>query len=171
MKKLITIISLLLITQACSHTPPKEIPTEIVKFVESSGKVEIEVKGKEWQKIKVKGSAATPAKNKVALEQAMNIATLRAKANLVEFLEDDIKSTKATNTFTKSLIKEGETPENASEITTGVTEEIISSSKGIIKGAYVTDRSVSSGQDYVSVTITVDRKTVDVSKAISKSFK
>ena len=168
--KALTIITFLLLTQACSHVDPKELPTNVIKFVEASGRVEIEIKGKEWQKLTSKGSAALTSKNKVAIEQAMNVATLRAKAGLVEFLNEDIKSNKATGTISKSLNKEGLAEEASNDVASNVSEDIISEARHILKGAYVVDRSVAPDQDYVSVTVVVDRKMIEVSKSISKSF-
>lgn len=170
MKKLLTTLAVLLTLQACSHNSKNDVSTDVIKFVESSGKIEIEVKGDQWQRIKSKGSAAVVMKDELALEQAMYVATLRAKANLVEFLEDDIKSAKATDSITKALRKEDETNSSSAEAATTVTEAITSEARSIIKGAYVIDRTVSANKNYVSVTIVVDRKMVTVSKQISKFF-
>jgi hypothetical protein len=173
MKTFNTIITLTLLslTQACSHTDPKELPTNIVQFVEASGKIEIEFKGKEWQKLTSKGSASLFSKNKVAVEQAMNVATLRAKASLVEFLDQDVKSSRATSTITKALNKDGGLAEEEnSEIASSISEDISSDSRHILKGAYVVDRSVAPDQDYVSVTVVVERRMIEASKSISNSF-
>lgn len=168
---IILTLSILFLASCSSTKNPKEIPTEIVKIVESSGKIELEIKGDQWQKIKAKGSAAVPVKDKAGIEQAMNIATLRAKASLIEFLDNQVKSDKATNTKTVAYTKEGDKEEVSNEVETTVSEDIASSAKSIVKGAYIIDRTVSSDQTYVSVVLLVDRKVVEISKEIQKSFK
>jgi len=171
MKKFTVIIFVFLALQACSHSSKGELSTDVIRFVESSGKIEIEIKGGEWQKIKSKGSANILSKDKSAIEQAMNVATLRAKANLVEFMNNDIKSSKTSDTALTSLKKDGDDKSNMTEISSTVLEKITAESRGIIKGAYVIERTVSEDQDYVSVIVLVDRKIVEASKGITKSLR
>ena len=152
--------------QACSQTK-SDISTNVVKFVESSGKIEIEFKGKEWQTIKSSGSASLLINDNNGLEQAMNVATMRAKANLIEFLNNEITSTKSTTTLVKSLIKEESDKTKAAEIASDVSEKIVSEARGSIKGAYLIERRVSAERDYVMVTILLDRKILKTSKNIN----
>ena len=163
MKKLIFIMLLL---QACSQTK-SDVSTSVVKFTESSGKIEIEFKGKEWKTIQSSGSASLLINDDNGLEQAMSVATMRAKANLIEFLNNEITSSKSTTTLLKSLIKEETNKTKASEIVSDVSEKIVSEARGSIKGAYVIERKVSPERDYVMVTILLDKKILEASKNVS----
>lgn len=165
----LTILLIGVTLQGCSSTKQAKIPTEIISMVTSSGRIRIEMKGKEWQKIESIGSADISIKDKAALEQSMVVATLRAKANLIEFLDNDIKSFKKSKTTLESLVTD-DNADKATKIATATMEEIVSRASHILKGAQVTDRVVSSDQDYVSVTIAITRKNVEAVEAILKSF-
>lgn len=133
-----------------------------ISFAESSGKIEITIKNGQWSTIKSSGFATLLMDNDNAIEQAMNVATLRAKANLVEFLESEIKSTKSTEAFTNSIIRDsGEDKSTASDIATKVSEKIVSESKGILKGVYVQNRKVSDDRKSVIVTIIADKNIIN----------
>lgn len=160
MKKLII---LALILTSCKSINP--ISTNTVDFAETSGKIKVTIKGDEWQKIESSGMANLLMKDDNAIEQAMNVAALRAKANLIEFLESEVKSSKSSEVITNSLIKESINKEIASDIASKVNEKIYTESKGIIKGAYVSERKVSNDQKSVMVTIVVDKNII---KALKK---
>lgn len=160
MKKLII---LALILTSCKSINP--ISTNTIDFAETSGKIKVTIKGDEWQKIESSGMANLLMKDDNAIEQAMNVAVLRAKANLIEFLESEVKSSKSSEVITNSLIKESINKEIASDIASKVNERIYTESKGIIKGAYVSERKVSNDQKSVMVTIVVDKNII---KALKK---
>jgi hypothetical protein len=101
----------------------------------------------------------------MGLEQGMNVATMRAKRNIVEFINQDLKSTKTTDTMTKSLAKnvsdnDEQSKQRAANIATEITEKISVQADGILKGVYVIDRKVSSDKRVVSVTIQVDKRSM-----------
>lgn len=58
MKKFTIATFLFLALQACSHSSKGELSTDVIRFVESSGRIEIEIKDEEWQKIKSKGTVS-----------------------------------------------------------------------------------------------------------------
>jgi hypothetical protein len=147
MKKLL-IISLLAFTISCASKQES-----IYKIVEQSGKVEITMKGKHWQQIKSTGSAPVLVKDEDGVEQAMNVATLRAKANIVEFLNSEISSNRKTESNLESSLQE-------KQLTQKVLETIQLEAKGNIKYCYVIEREVK--QDYAKVVVVVSKNISDL---------
>jgi hypothetical protein len=118
---------------------------------------------KKGQWVKIKSSGSSLVFSNESVEESMNIATLRAKANLVEFLENEIKSSKSTESAMDSST--GEKAE--SNLVVKARESILSESKGVIKGAYVSERKISDDGKHVKVDVTIDRSIVDMVKKIS----
>jgi type IV secretory pathway VirB6-like protein len=107
MKKVILVCAVLALT-ACSSTKVSlDTPSkDAVKFTQDFGKVEVTFTDKgEWESLKSSATAAVPIDVDAGLEQGMNIALMRAKRNVVEFIQQDLKSKTTTDTITKSLAK------------------------------------------------------------------
>jgi hypothetical protein len=151
MKKLFLISALILSSCASKQE-------NIYKIIEQSGKVEIEIKGKKWQSIKSSGSAAILIKDEDGIEQAMNVATLRAKANIVEFLNSDVSSNKKLESSLNSAL-------DKKELNQKVFETIIQEAKGIIKYSYVVEREIK--QDYAKVVVVLDKNVSELSINLS----
>jgi hypothetical protein len=172
MKKLLIVVSLLALT-ACSTTKlTADAPSsDAVKYTQDFGKVEVTFNDETWTEIKSTGTASVPITDDAGLEQAMNIATMRAKRNIVEFINTDLKSGKTVDTITDSLAKEvaedeQKSKQKAASIATKVSEKIAVEANGILKGVYVTDRKVSSDSRTVSVTVKVDKRSMNAAKQI-----
>lgn len=153
-------ILLLLLVSGCSTSQQiSNISDSAIQFVESAGKIEMTLnRDGSWKTIKSSGTAAVLLNDNNALEQAMNVATLRAKANLVEFLEVDLRSSKSLSTLTSSFVSDSA---NNAEIATKVSETISSEAKGIIKGVYVIERKISEDKKYAIVTIMADKRIIN----------
>ena len=143
MKKIIIALSLSLLLISCASKPE-----QITKIIEQSGKIEITLKGKKWQTIKSTGSAPILIKDEDGIEQAMNVATLRAKANIVEFLNSEISSNRKTESNLNSSLQD-------KQLTQKVLEIIQLEAKGNIKYSYVIEREVK--EDYVKVVVVVNK--------------
>lgn len=163
--KILTSSIVLALCFACS-TNNSPIKSQTVEFVQSSGKIEVEFKGGEWNKIQASGTAAILVDHNSDIEQAMNVATLRAKASLVEFLNENVKSSRSTRNVTTATNGD----EKSAIIDSQAMESIISEASHILKGVVITERKVSENKDYVMVKIMADRKYVNASKNISKTF-
>jgi hypothetical protein len=101
----------------------------------------------------------------------MNVATMRAKRNIVEFINQDLKSTKTTDTITKALAKnvssdDENSKQRASNIASEITEKISVQSDGILKGVYVVERKLSSDKRYVVVTVQVDQRSMKAARQV-----
>jgi hypothetical protein len=140
MKKLFLISALILSSCASKQE-------NIYKIIEQSGKIEIEINGKNWQSIKSTGSAPILVNNEDGIEQAMNVATLRGKANIVEFLNSDVSSSKKVESSLNSAL-------DKKELNQKVFETIIQEAKGIIKYSYVIERQIKDGHVKVVVLLT-----------------
>lgn len=167
MKKLL-IIGMAVLATACSTTKVTEDLTskDAVKYTQDFGKVEVTFNDKgDWDMIKSSGTAAVPLDDNAALEQAMNLATMRAKRNIVEFMKVDLQSSKATDSITNAIAKDVsaddmKSRERAGNIATKIQEKIAVQSDGILKGVYVSDRKISSDKTTVVITVQVDKRSM-----------
>lgn len=137
--KIIALIFLLFCASCVSND--KVIKT----LTESSGKLEISIKGDEWVSIKSVGTAKII---KDQTEQAMNVAVLRAKANIAEFFGNQIVSDKSFKNITS---KDKDT-------LIVITEDIKSKTSQVLKFTRVVDRKIVGDYVFVAVEITKNLK-------------
>lgn len=173
MKKLFAVAVILATLSACSTTKLSENDpsSDAVKYTQDFGKVEVTFTDDNWLEIKSTATASVPISDDAGLEQAMNIATMRAKRNIVEFMNTDLQSNKAVDTLTNSLAKEvssgdEKSKEKAANIATKVTEKIATEANGILKGVYIKDRKVSSDARTVVVVVQVDRRSIRAANSV-----
>ncbi len=168
MKKVILLLAVLALS-ACSSVKLKDesaVSSEAVKFVQDFGKVEVTFTDDgNWTQLKSSATSAVPIDVDAGLEQAMNVATMRAKRNIVEFMNTDLKSTKTADIMTKSLQKnvsdaDEQSKQNAANIATEITEKIAVEANGILRGVYIVERKVSSDKKNVVVTVQVDKRSM-----------
>jgi hypothetical protein len=177
MKKLILVAAVVALS-ACSTTKVAlDAPSsEVVKFTQDFGKVEITFNDKgEWESLKSSATSAVPIGVDAGLEQGMNVALMRAKRNIAEFINQDLKSKTTTDAITKSLSKNVSEDDTASKqraanIAEEITEKISVESNGILKGVYVLERKVSSDTKYVVVTVQVDKRSMNAAKQLRVSM-
>lgn len=178
MKKLFIIGSIVLLS-ACSTTKVADLDNisgDAAKYTQDFGKVEITYNDKgDWESIKSTGTSAIPIDVDMGLEQGMNAATMRAKRNIVEFINIDLKSTKTTDTITKSLSKNvasnnEASNERAANIANEITEKITVNADGILKGVYVTNRVISSDKRVVTVTVQVDKRSMRAAQQLKTAM-
>jgi hypothetical protein len=83
------------------------------EFLEASGTVQLQFSEEgEWLVIKTSGTAPINFNHAQGREDAFVLATMRAKRNLIEFLNNDIKSGKAHESITKTALKDIVTNKN-----------------------------------------------------------
>jgi hypothetical protein len=179
MKNLVIVASIALALSACSTTKLSDVEpvsNEGTKFVQDFGKVEVTFNDKgEWIQLKSSATSAVPIQEDLGLEQGMNVATMRAKRNIVEFIQSDLKSSKTTDTITKALAKNVSEDDNASKqraanLATEITEKISVDANGILKGVYVVERKVSSDKRSVVVVVQVDKRSMRAAQQLRASF-
>jgi hypothetical protein len=100
---------------------------------------------------------------------------MRAKRNIVEFIQTDLQSKKTTDTITKALAKDVSdddvsSKQRAANIATEIQEKISVESNGIIRGVYVVDRKVSSDGKNVVVIVQVDQRSLRAAKQVKAAF-
>lgn len=150
------------------------VSQESIKYSQDFGKVEIGYSSEGgWIFIKSSATASLPINNEAGIEQAMNLAMLRAKRNIVEFIKTDLKSNTTTETITKSLIKDissndEKSIQRASNIATEITEKISTQSEGIISGVYVLNRNISQDKQVVSVVLQVDKNSLQAVQKLKR---
>lgn len=169
MKKLILVALLATAVSACSTTKLSEadpVSKEAVKYTQEFGKVEVTFNDKgDWESLKSSATASVPLEDPMALEQAMNLASMRAKRNIVQFMKVDLQSSETTETLTNALAKDvtaddQKSRERAGNIASKIQEKIAVQADGILKGAYISDRKVSSDNKVVVVTMQVDKRSM-----------
>lgn len=179
MNKRIFITSLLALSlAACSTTKvaDDDLTKEGTKFVRDFGKVEITFNDKgDWETIKSTATSFVPIENDAGLEQGMNVASMRAKRNIIEFINSDLKSKKTTETITKALAanmkEDGANAERkAADLTTQITENIAVEANGILRGAYLTERKITDDGKNVAVTVMVDKRSMRAAMSMRSAF-
>lgn len=169
MKKLIIVSAIALAVSACSTTKLTDVDpvsNDAVKYTQDFGKVEVTFNDKgDWEVLKSSATSSVPIDVDAGLEQGMNVATMRAKRNIVEFINTDLKSSKTTDTMTNSLAKnvssgDEKSTERAANIATQIQEKIAVQADGLLKGVYVVDRKISSDKRTVVVTVQVDKRSM-----------
>lgn len=169
MKNFLTVVAFALALSACSTTKltdTEPISKDAVKYTQEFGKVEVTFTDKgDWESLKSSATAAVPLDDPAALEQAMNLATMRAKRNIVEFMKVDLQSSQMTEGITNSIAKDvtaddNKSRERAGNLATKIQEKIAVQADGILKGVYVSDRKVSSDVKTVVVTVSVDKRSM-----------
>ena len=171
MKKVILACAVLALS-ACSSTKLADNgpSSDAVKFTQDFGKVEVTFNDKgEWESLKSSATSSVPISADAGLEQGMNVALMRAKRNIVEFINQDLKSKTTTDTITKALEKnvaedDVKSRQQAANIASEITEKISVEANGILKGIYVVDRKVSSDSKTVVVTIQVDKRSMNAAR-------
>jgi PBP1b-binding outer membrane lipoprotein LpoB len=167
-KRIIAVAVIALALSACSTTKPTgEVTEDGVKLAKNFGKVEVSFSTfGEWKSIKSSASATVPIEHDAGIEQAMNLATMRAKRNIVEFIQSDLKSKKTTDSMTDALVDHNVNKDKAAKLSTKITESIVEESAGIVRGAYIDDRRISDDGKNVTVTIIVDKRSLESSSKI-----
>jgi hypothetical protein len=171
------------------------------EFLETAGTVQLQFSEEgDWLLIKTSGTAPINFNHAQGREDAFLLATMRAKRNLVEFLNNDVKSGKAVENITKTALKDivssnsnenrkrnkdtktdelfgsdtevdnsqysQEERNRANKISQSVTETINDNSQGILRGAYIANRSIDRESNMVSVTLMVSKKSINTAALI-----
>ena len=179
MKKVILVAAIAAVLSACSTTRTVDldpVSKDAVKYTQEFGKVEVTFNDKgEWESLKSTGTSAIPLSDNAALEQAMNVATMRAKRNIVEFIQTDLQSSKSHEAITNALAKDvasddAKSRERAGNIATKIQEKITTQADGLLKGVYITDRKISGDKTMAVVTVTVDKRSMRAAQQVRVAF-
>ncbi len=176
-----------------ARTDEASSPQTESEFLESSGTLHLvfDAEGN-WQKIVAKGSADLSGDSATARESALMVATMRAKRTVAEFMNNDVKSSKTLDRIAKtyssafsSETADGDQQEvsetsiepdfgerntaqekQAQRLASKIVEHIRDSSAAIIKGAYVSHRSLEN--ERVIVELTATRESIGAAKLVSR---
>ena len=179
MKKVILVAAMAVVLSACSSMKSVDldpVSKDAIKYTQEFGKVEVTFNDKgDWESIKSTGTSAIPLNDNAALEQAMNVATLRAKRNIVEFTQTDLQSSKSHEAITNALAKDVSSDDNksrerAGNIATKIQEKIAVQSDGLLKGVYITDRKISGDKTMAVVTVQVDKRSMRAAQQVRTAF-
>ena len=185
MKSIFVVIAFLLSVTGCGTTKP----ITAAVHQETIGAVQITFDDTgNWIKLVSTGVAPTPNKSAQAVSEATKIASMRAKQNIAEFLNNDIRSDKTVEVISKSM-KHSSTvsdknahEENSADNTasggktdteksddeiktlTTVIERIRDNSNAILRGVQVTNQTIS--PESVWVEVTVSKQSIAASQSL-----
>lgn len=199
------IIASVVVLTACGSNPSKDkaLPdydferqarVASAEFLEKNGPLTLKYDEKgNWLAITTSATAAMTSTAPESVEEAFKIATMRAKRNLVEFLSNDVKSTKSVKTISKSYLKNIAQVDGVNETNTGsdeddvnnlqaskesrqkavtvaqmVRERIDDNAQFILKGVQIIGRNMHG--DHVSVTLMVEPKSVRASDQVRRAM-
>lgn len=186
--------------QDVTESNPKQVGTapKLAEsdFQESGGALNLvfDAQGN-WVKITSKGTADLASDTPSGRETAMMIATMRAKRTVAEFMNNDIRSTKALTRIARSYnqtfqssesprpdesmglgdnesvipLADSEDSRQALRLASTLTERIQDNSSAILKGVYVSNRSVEEGR--VIVEVTASRESVEAARQASRMMR
>jgi actin-related protein len=180
MKKVILLLAVLSLT-ACGTFKPKvdldaPISTQTVSFAEKAGNVEVTFTDNgEWVSIKSSATSIVPINDEAGIEQGMNVATMRAKRNIAEFLNTDLRSSTSTDAITTALAKtmsDGDeaSKQKAANTAMEIKEKIAVEANAMLVGSYVSERKVGKDLKTVFVTVTVDKRSMKAARSIRTAF-
>lgn len=201
MKSLLICLLALAVT-ACSSSGVKPLAAAATpmlaesSFEETGGTLNLvfDAQGN-WVRITSQGAATLHDDSPSARETAMAIATLRAKGAMVEFMNNDIRSTKTVRRIARNYARtfhaskgqpldeaaiaedaetdfvqgDAESTREFNRLATTLTERIQDSSAAILKGVYVSRRSVES--DRVVVEVVASRESVEAARQTSRMMR
>ena len=211
MKRSLVALSVLAILAGCSSTPKPPEPVVKVQnkleqtpdikkaeaeFLEANGSLQIQYGDDgQWIMIKTVGTAPVNFNHSQGKEDAFMLASMRAKRNLIEFLNNDVRSNKVTENVSRATLKDLVSSKNkedrqsggglsdeeieaklnnasaedryrANKIAQSVTESIRDSSQFILKGAFISKREIDRESNLAAVTVQVSRKSINAASQV-----
>lgn len=153
------------------------IKTSEAKFVEQNGTITIEfTETGEFVSLKSSGTSPLNFNNANAIEEAMMVATMRAKRNVAEFLSNDIRSVKVSKNISDVVMNDtviatndeesSEKRNRANSVAFKVTETIKDRSDVLLHGLMVVNRNVDNDTNQVSVDVEVSVQSISASKKV-----
>lgn len=153
------------------------IKTSEAKFVEQNGTITIEfTETGEFVSLKSSGTSPLNFNNANAIEEAMMVATMRAKRNVAEFLSNDIRSVKVSKNISDVVMNDtviatndeesSEKRNRANNVAFKVTETIKDRSDVLLHGLMVVNRNVDNDTNQVSVDVEVSVQSISASKKV-----
>jgi hypothetical protein len=155
----------------CSST--KSITSVSSEFIGGDLKITYDKNG-EFESISSKATAQVSNTLPNAKDQAVTIATLKARRQISEFLKVDIQSERFLVTISKSLQETnmtnqmGDNKEGA-KIAYNLRESIRQRSSSILQGTYLQSESFNSDTNLVTVVISAGKKESKLVKDVKKS--
>ena len=105
------------------------------------------------------------------IRKAVQVATMRAKANISKFMSEDIKSSENLAEVTETLVEQENENTKASRKTAEMQLEAISNnSQAILTGVVTLKQDINKNEKYVSVTVGVKEQTIQAATGISNSI-
>ena len=175
MKKILAIAVATALLGGCSTFGDKDpidqvnLNTTEAEFLSENGGLEIEFTDSgEWVKITSTGVAQIQTDRINSTEEAFSTAELRAKGLIVEFIAQDVKSSKTVDGIAQQYLNEnaGVDPTKSDEVSRKVTESISSDAETILRGVTYGDRDYNESSRMVSVELVITKQSVTASKKI-----
>jgi len=173
MMKKVLLVSLVALATGCSTAPTKDVAmTEPVSVSFMSGEVVMTIsKDGQFESLTSSATARVSSGLPSARDEAVIVASLRAKQKIVEFMENEIQGDKFVNTTTKSLQKARSVngaPDSDvdSSIAYDVQENIAARSRAVLRGVSVQSVEMNSSSNTIKVTVRTGAKEIGASSQL-----
>ena len=183
---IVTVIALFISGCSSNKPPVQNVTPEVHQETIGSVHITFDDTGN-WIKLVSTGVAPTHNQSAQAISEASKIASMRAKQNIAEFMNNDVRSDKTVEVVTKSVkhassgsdknAHENNVLDNPADsvktddeirILTSVVERIRDSSNAILRGVQTTAQTVTN--DQVEVEVSVSRQTISASQNLRASM-
>lgn len=160
--KSIILAALIVAITGCGSTPKKEVHAReqtigsvIVKY-NSDG---------EWVQVNAIGMAAVPNSTPHAIAQSAKIASMHAKQNVANFMNNKFNSDLTTDISSKSTVSE---KINDMETIMIVTERLRDTSTAVLRGLQVTKQT--NDGNFVTVELEVTKQSINAATSLKSSM-
>ena len=174
LKKLLTLLSLMTLV-GCAAPQSSSTSRPAIEVLQGGVKVIYSESG-DFRSLSSTASAPVLSDLPSAKDEAVSVATLRARRQISEFLNVDIKSEQFTETVTTSLQESSEKfgakdAQTNSNIATRLRESITQNSQSIIRGSRVESSTYDSGKKVVVVTVSASNESMQSSRKLESLMK
>ena len=117
----------------------------------------------EWVSITATATAKVGYNVDYAVDTAITVATLKARRQILEMLNVTMKSGRSVEIVSNT----SQGSKNTSNVLEKVRDSITKMSEGVMKGTHVISESVDADNRQVTVTVGVDRRSLNAAKSIA----
>lgn len=160
--KNIILVAVVVLIAGCGTVPKKEVQVH----EQTIGSVTIKYNSDgDWIQVQAKGMAAVPNSTPHAVAQSAKIASMHAKQNVANFMNNKFNSDLSTNILSKSTVSE---KVNDMETITLVTEHMRDTSTAVLRGLQLVSQTNDS--NFVTVELRVTKQSISAANSLKSAM-
>lgn len=172
MKKLVILATAIMLSACSTFSSKKDEPRVNTDFMGGNIKVSYTLTG-EFESLTSSGVAKVTSNLPSAVEEAYLVATLQARKQIVEFMKVEVENSNFIKAVAETLqegVNVNGTPDNkvTSKIASELQDNIRQSSKAILTGTFVSDKSYDPSTRSVKVVVKASVKDTETAKQFSR---